>query len=146
MGKLLPKNEEILGWKTHISTNLIYFSDHRRLSQSEENKCMWTRSNDGTMWVCSHTFTLFWSWKASVITEMCQVSVCLFHLEISSFFGNRFLFLILFIVLSVLWYFPFLLVSIYIYIYINSYNQLKMVESTDCENIKNCSQCSKYFN
>ena len=36
--ELLLKNEEIPGWKLH--TNLTYFSDHRCLSWSEENKCM----------------------------------------------------------------------------------------------------------
>ena len=39
--------------------------------------------------VCSHTFTLFWLRKTSVIIEMFQwsfhVFMCVFHLEISSF-------------------------------------------------------------
>ena len=40
--------------------------------------------------VCSHTFTLFWLRKISVIVETFQLSfrvfICAFHLEISSFF------------------------------------------------------------
>ena len=52
----------------------------------------------------SHTFTLFWSRKTSVIVEVFQLSfcvfVCAFPLEISSFFGKSFLFVFLFFVLS----------------------------------------------
>ena len=39
-GKLLLKNEEISGGKAHTETYLIYFDNHRCLSQSEESKCM----------------------------------------------------------------------------------------------------------
>ena len=52
--------------------------------------------------MCSHSFTVFWLRKTSVIVEMFQLSfcmftcVCAFCLEISSFFGRNFLFLFLF--------------------------------------------------
>ena len=71
--------------QTQTHGNLIYFGDHRCLSQSEEIKYMWTCSNNDTTWVshgfvittCSHIFNLFWSRKASVITKIYQVSMCL---------------------------------------------------------------------
>ena len=45
-------------------------------------------SCDAVFTVCSHTFTLFWSRKTSMITKTFQLSfcVCVFHLAISSFF------------------------------------------------------------
>ena len=53
-GKLLPKNEEISGWKVHTNTQKlnIYFNDHRCLSRSEESKCMWTHGKDGVTLSC----------------------------------------------------------------------------------------------
>ena len=41
-------------------------------------------SRDANFTTCSHTFTLFWSWKASVIAEVFQVSVCLCSCVLSS--------------------------------------------------------------
>ena len=35
--------------KEHTENYLIFFDYHRSLWQSEENKCMWTKHNDGTM-------------------------------------------------------------------------------------------------
>ena len=43
--------------------------------------------------MCSHTFTLFWSWKTSVIIKMFQLSFCVFVcafnflVRVSSFFS-----------------------------------------------------------
>ena len=78
-GKFLLKNEDISRWsctQTQTQGNLIYFSNHRCLSWSEESKYMWTCGNDGVC-TCSYTFTFFWSRKASVIAKIYQVSVCL---------------------------------------------------------------------
>ena len=74
------------------------FDNHRCQSWSEENNYMWEHGEDGTM--CSHTFTLFWLRKTSVIVEMFQLSFhvfikCAFNQEISSFFGKTFLSLFL---------------------------------------------------
>ena len=52
---------------------------------------MWAQGKDGAIFtVCSHTFTLFWSIKASVVTKIFQSSfhVCDFRPEISSFFSK----------------------------------------------------------
>ena len=49
-GKTLTKNWRELWWKgtnKHIETYSKYFNGHRSLSQSEENKCMWTHGKDG---------------------------------------------------------------------------------------------------
>ena len=66
--------------------------------------------------VYSHTFTLLWSRKASLIAEIYLyfsvcVCLCVFHLETTSFFGKSFLFLFLFIVFSVLRYCSFHAIS-----------------------------------
>ena len=54
--KLLPKNEEISRGKAHTITYLKYFDDHRRLSWSEESKCMWAHGKDGAMWEFLKTY------------------------------------------------------------------------------------------
>ena len=55
------KIEEIFRWKAqnpkeHTEISLICLDTHGSLSQLEENKCMRTRSKDGTM--CAHTYSL----------------------------------------------------------------------------------------
>ena len=102
---------------THTHGNLIYFSNHRCLSWSEESECMWTWGNDDTTWeffnlkstfqklshgtvitARSHTFTLLWSRKASVITKIYNVFMCLWPSSRDFFiFSISFLFLFLFI-------------------------------------------------
>ena len=69
-------------------------------------------SQNAIFTVCSHTFTLFWSRKTSVIVETFHLSYCVPFIRRSlNFFGKNFLFLFLFFVLSILWYFPFHMVS-----------------------------------
>ena len=60
-----------ISFPKHTETWMIYFSDHRYLSWSEESKCMWTRNNDGQTYPSS--FCVF---------------VSVFHSEISSFFAE----------------------------------------------------------
>jgi hypothetical protein len=94
-----PKNEEIPGWNyTQTHRNLIYFS------------VITDDSRGAIITTCSHTFTLFWSRKAFVIAEIYQVSVCLYVLSTGDLFIFPYLFL--FIVLSVLRYFPFHVITI----------------------------------
>ena len=73
---------------------------------------------------CVHmhfTFTLFWLRKISVIVKIYQISfhvfVYAFPPEISSFFGKSFPFLFLLFVLTVIWYFPFHVDCMYLYMY-----------------------------
>ena len=97
------KNEEISGQKAHtnirkfnwnVSIIIDIFLDQKRVH------------------VCSHTFTLFWSRKTSVIVKRFQLNFCvcvcvLFTRRSLYFFSKSYLFLFLFFVLSVLRYFPF---------------------------------------
>ena len=57
-------------------------------------------SHGAVFTLCSHTFTLFWSRKRSVIVKIFQLRVYVyaFHPEISSFFGRSFPFPFLFFV------------------------------------------------
>ena len=59
------------------------------LNQKRVNVC------EHAVMTCSHTFTLFWSRKTSVIAEICRSSFCVFvcdfHLEFSLFFSKSFL-------------------------------------------------------
>ena len=49
-GENLPKKMKRSLKERHTETYLIYFEDHRCLSQSEENKYMWKHGNDGAKW------------------------------------------------------------------------------------------------
>ena len=78
--------------KEHTETLLIHISTHRGLFQWDQNKCMWTRSKDGT--VCSHTFILFLMRKISVCQNTsvkfpCALLDYLCHLP-----GDLFIFLL----------------------------------------------------
>ena len=72
---------------------------------------------------------------ASVIVEMFQlifrVFICAFRQEISSFFGNIFLFLFLLFVLSVLGYFPFHVVSILILVLYCVISMMEFINTQD---------------
>ena len=125
------KYEEISRWKAHISIwklNWIIlmimnvFLDQKRVNickhkvkmapRESFKKVMFKKFERGAVFtMCSHTFTLFWSRKTSVIVEKFQLSflcLCVSFIQRSlNFFGKNFLFLFLFFVLSVLQYFPF---------------------------------------
>ena len=93
--------------------NLRYFDDHRCLSQSEENVYYLLIKKD----ICDNQ-------------NIC-VLVCAFPPEISSFFGKRFPFLFPFFVLSILWYFPFHVVSFYFSLYLYSLQQCSRLSEVD---------------
>ena len=96
-GKLLPKNEEISWRKAYTNTqkfnwNILTITNILH-DQKHTVKTIFT--------MCSHTFTLFWSKKTSMIVKIFQLNfcafVCAFHLEISTFFCRILLFLFLFL-------------------------------------------------
>ena len=60
------------------STRKINWETHQGLSQSEEGKCTWTYSKDGTIFtVCSRTFTILWLTRTSVIIKTFLLIFCL---------------------------------------------------------------------
>ena len=104
--KTLTKNWRDLwrkGTHKHMKTYSKYFDGHRYFSQSEESEYMWTHDKDRVcgavvFTMCSHTSTLFWLRKTSVIVKTFQLSfhtfVCLssrdlltFLVRVSTFFS-----------------------------------------------------------
>ena len=76
----------------YISTITDVILDQKRVNVCEHTVKM---APHGTIFtVCSHTFTLFWLRKTSVIIEIYKINlhvfVCAFPPEISSFFGDNF--------------------------------------------------------
>ena len=129
-----PKNEEISRWKAHINThnldwNVLMITDVF-LDQKRVNVCEQTVKQQHCLLftVCSHTFTLFWSRKTSVIVKTFQLS---FHMPFVwrslHFFGKSFLFLFLVFELSVL-LFP--LTRFYVFTMIN-FQLMNLVEVPD---------------
>ena len=53
------------GTHKHMEAYLIYFDDHRCVSQSEESKCMWTHGKGDIMpsVSCVHTYLLSSDWE-----------------------------------------------------------------------------------
>ena len=134
--KLVSKNEEVSGQEAHTNTrklnwNISTITDDF-LDQKRVNVCEHTVNtvpDSAVFTVCSHTFTLFWSRKTSVIVEIFQLSICVFVCAfrpvISSFFGKRFSCLFLFFVVSILRYFPFHMVSLSSKLYLK-YSNVKI--------------------
>ena len=95
-------------WRKGTHKHLIGLFRLSQMSfQSEDSKCMWTHGKGGAIFtMCSHTFTLFWSKKTSVIVEICQLSfhvfVCAFPPKISSFHSKSFTFFPIFCVICTL--------------------------------------------
>ena len=97
--KLLPKKWRDLWMKgtyNHTEAKLKWFGNHRCLTRSE-----------------SSTLSLFWSRKTSVIVQIFQLNFCVLFFWRSFIFSKIILILLLYFVLSILWYFPLHVISIH---------------------------------
>ena len=76
----------------HTQTYLIYFDDHRWLSQSEESKCMWTHGKDTCIYKFTYIYSLpdwernLWLSKYIILLSMC---LCVPFLRRSLHFSVR---------------------------------------------------------